>query len=267
MYRLVFCDFDRTVATRQFTVNPAVRRAMQGVIDANAWITIATGRGYQTLRPYLDGVPVNAPFVLCNGGLILEPHTLEPLHLQPMPLPLAHALARLAQAEGFTIWFYIDDLQTMLDNQTEDGRFVLRRDGSVVSEVLDPVAALSAPPHKAVAVAASDEGTEDLIALMQRVAGDQGRVIASRPRMVEIILPGISKARGLAWVAKHLGVARDEVLAIGDADNDVEMVEWAGLGVAMGNATPAVKAVADWIAPSVDEDGAAAALERFVLGG
>jgi hydroxymethylpyrimidine pyrophosphatase-like HAD family hydrolase len=69
----------------------------------------------------------------------------------------------------------------------------------------------------------------------------------------------------MAQIAEQLGVSREETLAIGDGDNDVEMVEWAGLGVAMGNATPAVKAVADWVAPPVTEDGVSAALRRFVL--
>jgi Cof subfamily protein (haloacid dehalogenase superfamily) len=267
MYRLVVCDFDRTIATHQFTVNPAVRQAMQAVVDTGAWITICTGRGYQMLHPCLDSVVVNAPLILCNGGLILDPGTREPLYLQPMPLPLAHALAQLAQAKGHMMWFYLDDLETMLDNQTDDHRFVLRRDGTVVGDVADPVAALSAPPHKVVIIAATDEGTADLIARVQSVAGDQARVIASRPRMVEVILPDISKARGVAWVAERLGVTREETMAIGDGDNDIEMVEWAGLGVAMGNASPGVKAVADWIAPSVDENGVAVALRRFVLAG
>jgi len=267
MYRLIFCDLDRTVATYQFTVNPAVRQAIQAVVDAGAWITIATGRGYQTLHPFLNVVPVNAPLILCNGGLIVDPVARKPLFVQSMPLLMAHSLAQLAQAEGYQIWFYIDDLETMLDNRTDDGRFVLRRNGTVVSDVADPVATLIAPPHKAVIIAATDEGTADLIVRVQEVVGQQGRAIASRPRMVEVILPGVSKARGMAWVAERLGVSREETMAIGDGDNDVEMVGWAGLGVAMGNATPDVKAAADWIAPSVDEDGAAVALRRFVLGG
>jgi hydroxymethylpyrimidine pyrophosphatase-like HAD family hydrolase len=80
------------------------------------------------------------------------------------------------------------------------------------------------------------------------------------------MLPGISKASAMARIADYLGVRREETIGIGDGDNDIEMVEWAGLGVAMGNATPATKAVADWVAPSVQEDGVAVTLRRFVLG-
>jgi len=70
----------------------------------------------------------------------------------------------------------------------------------------------------------------------------------------------------LARLAAHLGIKREETMAIGDNDNDAEMLAWAGLSVAMGNATPKTKAAADYIAPSISEDGAAEAIERFILG-
>lgn len=76
-----------------------------------------------------------------------------------------------------------------------------------------------------------------------------------------------TKGQALARLAGWLGIARSEVMAIGDQGNDTDMVAWAGLGVAMGNAVPQVKAVADYIAPPVDEDGAAVAIERFLVDG
>jgi hydroxymethylpyrimidine pyrophosphatase-like HAD family hydrolase len=69
----------------------------------------------------------------------------------------------------------------------------------------------------------------------------------------------------LAWLAQHFDISQSEVLAAGDQGNDLAMVEWAGIGVAMGNAVTAVKAVATWTAPPVTDDGAVAILERFVL--
>jgi hydroxymethylpyrimidine pyrophosphatase-like HAD family hydrolase len=89
--------------------------------------------------------------------------------------------------------------------------------------------------------------------------------VASSPQALEILMPGVSKGRGLAWVAQYLGVSPQETIAIGDADNDIEMLQWAGLGIAMGNGMPGVKAVAGWIAPPVEEDGVAVALRHFVL--
>lgn len=265
MYRLVFCDLDGTIATWDGQVRPAVRMAMQAVINTGVWITMSTGRGYQLVKPFLDRVPVNAPLVCCNGGLIVEPTTREVLHVQPMPLSLAHDLIRLSQAEGTAMWFYLADLETMLERRTDDRGFVLRRDGITVRQVPDPVRELTDPPHKVIVVAPSPQNIPAISARVEQCVGERARVLSSGPHWIEVLLPDVSKARAMAWLAAHLGIDRRETIAIGDADNDVEMLEWAGLGIAMGNASAAAKAAADWIAPSVDEDGLAVALRRFLL--
>jgi hydroxymethylpyrimidine pyrophosphatase-like HAD family hydrolase len=77
----------------------------------------------------------------------------------------------------------------------------------------------------------------------------------------------VSKGNALRRLAAHLSVPQVQVMALGDHDNDASMLAWAGLGVAMGDGSPGVKAVADWIAPPLAEDGAAVAIERFVLDG
>lgn len=265
MYRLVFCDLDGTVASFDGQVQPAVRQAMQAVVDSGAWITISTGRGFQLVKSYLGRVAINAPLICCNGGLIVEPSTRRVLHLQPMPLPLAHDMARLAQEEGIEMWFYLADMETMMEKRSGDLTFELRRDGVTVRQVPDPILELTQPPHKVLIVSRSPQATPALVERLQNYVGDRARLVSSGPYWAEVILPGVSKARAMSWVAKHLGVERDETIAIGDGDNDVEMLEWASLSIAMGNAMPAARAAADWIAPPVEENGVAVALERFVL--
>jgi len=90
--------------------------------------------------------------------------------------------------------------------------------------------------------------------------------VPSHPLLVEGIPHGMSKALGVAWLAAHLGIRREEVMTVGDYNNDVEMLEWAGLGVAMADGSPEALAAANVVVPPVTEDGAAVALERFVLG-
>ncbi len=85
-------------------------------------------------------------------------------------------------------------------------------------------------------------------------------------RLIEATGPSISKGEALARLAAHVGVSQSGTMAVGDQDNDVSMIAWAGLGVAMGNASPAAKAAADVIAPVLEADGAAWAIERYVLG-
>jgi hydroxymethylpyrimidine pyrophosphatase-like HAD family hydrolase len=82
---------------------------------------------------------------------------------------------------------------------------------------------------------------------------------------IEIYVPGISKQVGIAYVADHLGVKQEETMAIGDHLNDIEMLRWAGIGVAMGRSLPEVQAAADYVTASYQQDGVARAVERFVL--
>jgi hydroxymethylpyrimidine pyrophosphatase-like HAD family hydrolase len=91
------------------------------------------------------------------------------------------------------------------------------------------------------------------------------QIVRSHRLFVEGNPLDVSKGRALAFVAGCLGVPREATIAVGDNDNDRTMIEWAGLGVAMGNAPAELQAVADYVAPPVDEDGAAEVLERFVL--
>jgi hypothetical protein len=90
-------------------------------------------------------------------------------------------------------------------------------------------------------------------------------VVRSSNVLIEVFPVNVSKGHALAALADHLGVSQSEVMAIGDHDNDIEMLAWAGLGVVMGNGSEAAKAVAQVIAPPIDEDGAAWAIEKFIL--
>jgi len=96
--------------------------------------------------------------------------------------------------------------------------------------------------------------------------GDRARLFRSKPYFLEIMPPEADKGLALAHLAEILGVKQEEVMAIGDAGNDKHMIEWAGIGVAMANATEEVRKVANWVTTKTnDEDGFAEALRRFVL--
>src|SRR5574341_1323856 len=122
-------------------------------------------------------------------------------------------------------------------------------------------------PHKFILSVHSRE-ERDALAAEVRACFDQTlakiTVVPSHPILVEGLPRGMNKSVGLAWLADGYGIGREEVLAVGDNDNDAEMLGWAGVGVAMGNASRAALAAADWVAPGVDEDGAALALEKYL---
>ncbi len=100
---------------------------------------------------------------------------------------------------------------------------------------------------------------------MRRLAGGRMQVVRSHAMFVEGNPLQVSKGDALRRLSAHVSVAQEQVMAVGDQDNDVPMIAWAGVGVAMGNGSPAAKRASDWIAPPLAEDGAAVAIERFVL--
>ena len=118
---------------------------------------------------------------------------------------------------------------------------------------------------KYIIVLSDDRATEPLIAELGTLFTGRMRFVRSYPRFVEGIPSNVSKGHALARWASHLGISLEETIGIGDNDNDLELVKRAGLGVAMGNASPAVKAAADYIAPPVDEEGVVEVIEKFVL--
>ncbi len=90
-------------------------------------------------------------------------------------------------------------------------------------------------------------------------------VLRSHALFGELTAPGVSKGAALKTLAARLGIPREQVVAIGDHENDLQMIAWAGLGLAMGNAIPAVREAADAIIPTVEEAGVAWAIKRYLL--
>ena len=273
-HRLVVCDFDGTLLNGPGPVSPAVRRAMQDTVDAGYWITVCTGRGYQLLKPYLDQVVVNAPLICCNGALILDLCSLQVIYSAPTPLQVAHDAIRLAIARGWRVLAYFADMQTLLyygyspfdpPHTTRPGYQLIRGD-AVVAEGVDPLAVISEPLQKLMVLAPRSGATPEFVSAIQESVGNRATVVLSSPRAAELLLPGASKGEGMKRVARLVRVPRRNTVAIGDGDNDVDMLRWAGMGIAMGNAMPAVKAAAAWVAPPVDQDGVAIALQRLLRG-
>lgn len=268
------CDLDGTLLNAPGSVSPVVRQAMQDAVDAGHWITVCTGRGYQLLKPFLAQVVVNAPLICCNGGLILDWPSLRIIYVAPTPVDLAVDAFRLAMTRGWRALAYFADMQTVLyyryspfdPPQTTRPGYQLVREGVVVAEGSDPLETITEPLQKLMVLAPRSGATPEFVSAVQDAVGDRARAVLSSPRAAELLVPGVSKAEGLKRVARQVGVRRRDTVAIGDADNDVDMLRWAGLGIAMGNAMPSVRAAAKWVAPPVDQDGAAVALQQLIRG-
>jgi hydroxymethylpyrimidine pyrophosphatase-like HAD family hydrolase len=121
------------------------------------------------------------------------------------------------------------------------------------------------PPHKLIVTLDEPRDRTRVTAEMRAAFGGELTIVASHSHLVEGLPAGVDKGNGLAWLAAHLQVHQAEVMAIGDSEADISMLRWAGLGVAMGNASEPAKAAARWVAPQLEQDGVAVAIERYVL--
>jgi len=266
--RLAALDLDHTLVGTDLTLSPGVKAAVAAALARGVVVTIATGRGASITSRYAAELGLTAPIICFQGGLVYDYRAKRVLHevrLDPAVIPV---VIDLAERHGWNLQFETTHMSYLprVSGHPQALLDLLRLAGW---QRVDNLATdLPEIPHKFILTVNDPAQREALAAeLSARLAhaGLNLTVVPSHPILVEGIPAGLSKATGLAWLAEYLGVGREAVLAVGDNDNDAAMLAWAGVGVAMGNSSPAALAAADWVAPSVAEDGAAAALEKFAL--
>jgi hypothetical protein len=270
-YRLLAVDLDGTVALDGQMPTEGVRAAIQKAVTGGTHVVVATGRPYESAITFSDFLGLSSPVICFQGAMVRETAgARRVLYSARLPLePLQDVVAFLAGSD-FEITLYSEDTLYRSDTR-HPTPFWQRWFGlhtEVVSDLRDVVARAGqggSPLVKALIIG-TPEGNDRLAPeLRERFAGRLD-VVRSHPLFVELTAPGVCKGQALAFLADYLGVRREETVAAGDSGNDVSMVRWAGLGVAMANATPEVLAVADWVAPSVSEDGITELVARYLSG-
>jgi len=288
-YRLLVLDLDGTVMGDDLHISAAVRAGVQRARTAGVTVTLATGRAYESAITFAEQLEITSPLICYQGGLIRDPLDGEVLHLETYPIPLAHELidwvdGRLQEpfsslgegGESLELWgdlplepgrievaMFVDGMM-YLETVHGGPDFWIRYFGQRVQEVGSLAAALQQDPMKSMLIA-QPATCDEVLPEVKAAFDGRLQIVRSHPLFIEAVPPGVSKGRAVDRLAEHLGFSRSETIAVGDNENDLAMVEWAGLGVAMGNATPEVKAAADWVAPPVTEDGVVAIIERFIL--
>ena len=264
MYKLLACDLDGTLMDETLTFTPRVRAAVARAMQHGVAVTLATGRAYPSALPFAQELGITLPLICTQGGLIKDPTTGEVLHQATLPLPLAHEVIALSRQHGWHLTLYVDD-QVYLTELRRPRAFYDQMFGLPLRLVPDLAVAVARPPAKFIVIAEPQEA-DAIVPVLRRWFAGRLRIVRSHRNFVEGNPLDASKGLALARLAARLGVPQAQVAAIGDNDNDANMVAWAGLGMAMGNAHPDLKAIADVILPPVQEDGVAVAIEKYILG-
>jgi len=217
---------------------------------------------FTSVRRYALEAGLDDPVVCYQGAVVAEPRSGRWLRHVPIPVGLAREAIRALRAEGFGINCYVDD-ELYVAEVTSKARQYADFQHLELHEVGDLLSWLRRPPTKLVVI--DDPEILDDLELRMKASFD-GRLYISKslPYFLEFASPDVTKASGLEFLAKRLGFSRERTVAFGDGENDVELLDWAGYGVAVANAHERVLAVADLVCPSVDEEGVAQVVEAFL---
>lgn len=260
--KLIALDLDDTLLKDDLQISPRAKQAIINAVGQGVHVTLATGRMFQSALPFAEELGLDLPLITYQGALVKYPDGRVIYH-QPLPLDLAHELIDFLEPYGYHLNVYIDDELYIAENSPEGGRYakVVRVPLHVCADLKNEI---KKDPTKLLVI--SDEVKLDKLAEDLRAKyGDTLNITKSKSYFLEIAHAQTGKGRALAELAKSLNIAQESVMAIGDSYNDLDMLEYAGLGVAMENACPSAKKLAQYITKSNNDDGVAEAIEIFVL--
>ena len=267
--RLLVLDIDGTIVGESNRVPESVIQAINLAQRRGVTVAIATGRSYRSSLEAYDSIGSTLPLICHEGALIREPNTrFVHRHWRLEVRIVKQMLDYLDRSsEGSRVSFYCfieDDLYVWNLN----GNALEHPDGSIMKPIVvnDLRQLLNQAPTKVMVL--SDD-YQVIARLRSQLRNTYSRVQVTQTTSVtvlEALHPAANKGLAVSWMAeKVMALEARNVLAVGDALNDIEMLEYAGIGVAMGNAPPEVKAIADWVAPPIEEDGVARTIEKWIL--
>ena len=243
-------------------LRPRTVAAIGAAREAGIHVLLVTGRMFRSVRPYALAAGITDPVVCYQGAVVADPTTGEFLRHVPMPGPEAREVIGAVEALGHTILVYVDD-ELYVAHETPESDAYAGFQHLVVHPVGDLLEWLPRAPTKLVVVGDPHE-LDGLETEMKARFGTRLYVSKSLPHFLEFASPSVHKGSGLDFAAARVGFSREESVAFGDGENDVELLEWAGYGVAVANAHAKVLAIADFVCPSVDEEGVAQLIEAYL---
>jgi Cof subfamily protein (haloacid dehalogenase superfamily) len=225
-------------------------------------VIVVTGRMFRAVRPYLVDADLDDPVVCYQGAVVADPRTGEFLRHIPIPRVTALEAIDAVVGAGFHVNCYVNDLLYVAEETPESRAYADFQNLDI--HVVGPLDEwLHDNPTKLVAVGDPTE-LDELEAVLKPAFAGRLFVSKSLPYFLEFAHPDVSKGAGLAFVAELLGFTREDTVACGDGENDRELLDWAGYGVAVANAHRDILARADLIVPDVEHEGVAALLEAYL---
>lgn len=265
MYKLIAVDMDGTLLREDKTISNRTKNAIKKAVQKGVKVVLASGRPIEGLERYLEELHLSSEddYVMSfNGSVIQNAKTKEVVSkkiLKGSDLKVLYALSKEigVNIHAFTREGCITPIMneySMLEGRI-NGIEVHERDFNTIDDQEDVIKVMFIDPQPVL-----EEAMKKIPAHYYK----DFTVVRSAPYFLEFLNKASSKGTGVKALANYLGIKQEEVICIGDAGNDLDMIQFAGLGVAMGNAFDEVKEAADYITCDNDEDGVAHVIEKFI---
>lgn len=271
-YKLLCTDMDGTLLNDNKEISERNKNAIKLANEKGLKIVVCTGRMFNSANFYADMIEVKTPIISANGAFIREKDRNEVIYKNILGKENCKAILKILKKHGIYINFHSPN--SIFSNKMaystkiySDMNKFLPKDSQIdINIVTDWEEVFEKHEDSIVKCIAIDENLEKIKEAKKEMLELEGvEVVSSYDNNFEIMAKGVSKGRGVEILAGFYNLKPEEIICIGDNENDLSMIEYAGLGVAMGNGSEEVKNKADYVTDSNNEDGVAKVIEKFVL--
>ncbi|MBU3092053.1 Cof-type HAD-IIB family hydrolase [Clostridium sp. CF011] len=263
-YKLVAVDMDGTLLTPQLEISKKTVETINRVIEKGVVFTLSTGRMYLAAMPFANMLNLDVPIITCNGALIKCSKTGKVYDAKIIDKEYSSKIISYCEEAGLSVSIYRED-DIYVKKNSENLDIHIQLDHAKPQIVNDFDSLLEGSIIKIMFNSSNKYNLEQHTRKLFELYKEKLNFYFSLPHFVEIVNKEANKSNALQNLALKFNIKREETIAIGDNFNDMDMIEYAGLGVAMGNAPDYLKDAADFVTHSNDEDGVRHVLENFIL--
>ena len=270
--RMVALDLDGTTLNNQKELSPRTIAAFKKAMEKGAHIVVSTGRTFRSLPEQLFGIEGLEYIVTSNGAHVTELATMKTIYENYLTSHAVEEVVRVLRGTGFSIETFVGGRAYIDKAEYEDvvANGSTYRDADYIKSTRNPIPHICdymiENKHQIENISVNFEFIEDK-EKWEKILGQINDITltSSFQHNFEIGGANTSKAEALRFLMRKLDVKAEELMACGDSPNDIEMINLAGIGVVVGNASEEMKSLADYVTDTNDNDGVAKAIERFVL--
>ncbi|MFP4662298.1 MAG: Cof-type HAD-IIB family hydrolase [Halanaerobiales bacterium] len=253
-YKMVVLDLDDTLLDKEHIISNTTGNTLKKLKDMGVEIVVATGRMYCSALPYIKQLGLVGSMITYNGAYIRNVERDEVVFHKPIDLELAREILKEAEEAGLFVNIYMDD-RLYVEETGRETELYKKISGVEANPVGKLSEFISDAPTKILIVEEDLEKNQYYRKFFVEKYGDKLEVTNSKAFFIEFMAKGVSKGNAIEVIANEKNIDLKDIIAIGDSWNDLEMIQTAGLGIAMGNAPEGVKKYADKVAEKHDDEG------------